>query len=129
MFSNTPNNDGFSLLETLVTLAILMVILSTVVAGYRPPSDQLKIQRAFSEIVLSMTNTRSFSINSGQTSYLKIEVSDAIASNCAGGTAPTINVFSDGTVSEARFCIEVGKAFLEVKTFPLTGELMYDVSN
>lgn len=102
---------GVSLFETMVSLAILSLIVAVVATSIRPPSPRLQQEAAISQLVRAAQETRLRAMSEGRPIRMQTEAM------C--DTAPAPVFFPDGSARDGPLCI--GERRIAVR--PLTGTL------
>ncbi|MES0863746.1 prepilin-type N-terminal cleavage/methylation domain-containing protein [Ruegeria sp. SCPT10] len=113
--AHSRSRAGYSLFEVMIVLSILTIVVAIAAAGFRPPSDELKLNRQVAHLVLLVGDARLKAIRSKR--LVHIEVVD-----CANEHVELI-FFPDGTASSAEFCLAEGEQREILVLRPLTGQI------
>lgn len=109
------NSAGYSLFEALVALAILAMVLAISAAGFRPPSDEMKLNRLVSEFASRVSEARLKAIRSHRP--VRIEAVD-----CRGEPL-TWSFYPDGTANGPEMCLAEGDRQETLVLSSLTGQV------
>lgn len=109
--------EGFSLLEALVSIAILAAIMTVFISSRTSPSHTLKVDQAIAEIASNVATSRLQAIRQ-RTVY---EIS--LGTPSCNGEDQTVTLFPDGTGQSAPLCILVEGQQVHVAIDPFTSAL------
>lgn len=110
-----PGAAGYSLFEVLIALSILAMVIAVSAAGFRPPSDEMKLNRQISDLVSKISDARLKAIRTNQAVGIEIVNCDDEPVN--------LNLFPDGTASGGEICLEEGTQQETLILSTLTGLL------
>ncbi|PRY92080.1 prepilin-type N-terminal cleavage/methylation domain-containing protein [Hasllibacter halocynthiae] len=109
---------GFSLLETLIALAILVAIAAAVAPRLRPPSDASQAARIAAALGRDLAAARDDAVRAGEA--IPFEVDGALSCK-----EPSILwFFPDGTALDGDLCVAFGKARLDLRLDGASGRLV-----
>ena len=108
---------GFSLLETLVALAILAAVTGVAAAALRGPSPTLRLDAAVTALMREATAARHRAVVEGRTVPLPLPRCD--------GAETVARFHPDGTASgAASACLALAGLTRELRLSPLSGRLL-----
>ncbi|SMX26038.1 hypothetical protein TRP8649_00110 [Pelagimonas phthalicica] len=113
--SNPSPQSGFTLLEMLVSLAILAAILGITVTALRPPSPKLRLDQASAQLANDAALARTRAIHDVKTVTFALP-------QCDGSDAMT-RFYPDGTALPATACLRIKNLVQHIEIKPLTGLL------
>lgn len=107
---------GFTLLETLVALAILAAVAGVTAASLRGSPPSLQLDNAVAALTRDASTIRHRAVLTQ--SSLPLQITD-----CAG-TEATLIFHPDGTASPAEICVQQAGLTRRLSVSPLTGRLI-----
>lgn len=112
-FNAPRSRSGMSLFETMVTLAILSLVLATTATVLRPPSPALRAKQEAARLLREANQLRMQAVQTGQAQTWDPEVA-----RCSEGGVLTF--YPDGTGRGPDLCL----FDLKLTLHPLTGQML-----
>ncbi|MCW3783539.1 prepilin-type N-terminal cleavage/methylation domain-containing protein [Defluviimonas salinarum] len=109
------SDAGFTLMETLVVLAILSLILGASVATLRPGAPQLALEKRAAGVIREAASLRRQAIAEAAPRRIEVET--------CHGARQSVAFFPDGTAAGPDLCLAEGDRELLLMLDPMTGTL------
>lgn len=107
---------GFTLLEVLVVLAIIVGVTGIAASAIRGPSPRLKLDARVSEIIDEASTARHRAVVSQQEASFSV-------TDCAGQVRE-MKFFQDGSAQTMTLCVAVGELSQMLSVSPITGRVV-----
>ncbi|WP_037317589.1 pilus assembly FimT family protein [Ruegeria halocynthiae] len=117
----TRSTGGFSLFEVLIVLSILAMVVAISATGFRPPSDEMRLNGKVSELASRTSEARLQAIRSNQP--VGVELTDC------NGELLSLGFYPDGTATGVEICLAEGARQENLILSPLTGQVSMGKGN
>jgi prepilin-type N-terminal cleavage/methylation domain-containing protein len=118
-----PSADmGFTLLETLVTLAVMASVATVVATSVRQPSDHMVLKKRTALLAREMADVQNTAIGHGVAKSMTVSYE-----TCNAPT--TIVFFPNGMAKGDEICLISGDVQMELCVNPMTGRLRQEAIN
>ena len=111
-------SDGFTMLEAMLSLAILALIATISIRAYTRGNPGLKYRAAVSEVIAEARAVRRNAQRTGTTAVFNTDVA-----NCDLDLTEHLVFFADGSVRQAELCLIIADRPTVLRTVGLTGEI------
>jgi len=114
---------GFSLLEAMISLAIIALITGVTLSTARPPSASLRLEQRAAQVIARVAEARRTAIESARS--ISLDFPDAPCDD----VVPTLSLFADGTALGGNICLTENELSLTLYVNALTGRLADGAAN